>query len=305
MLRSAQGPARSANRAVKTPAPVSVVRALFSWYPRRFSRCAASCLAIAIAAPPAAAPQAAFNSAPVQAPPPHETFDYSIEWRLINAGKAHLEWNASPSGGAEPVASTSGDVRLHVESAGLVSRLFLVNDEYSTSLGPGLCAQSTLLEAQEGGRHKETRVTYDAAAHKATYLEKDLIKNSTVTQEVAIPSCVHDLIGGLIALRFLRLDPGKVAQIPVSDGKKFVMAKVESQRRELLKTELGNINTVLYEIYLFDNVLFKRSGHLHVWFTDDDRRLPIQLQVRLQFAIGTITFRMDKPPTDDAAPGAK
>jgi hypothetical protein len=262
--------------------------------------CVVLLLAIAATAAISAAPQAAFSAAPPLEPPSHEAFDYSIEWRLINAGKAHLEWNASPSGGPE-----TGDVRLHVESAGLVSRLYLVNDEYSASVGPAFCAQSSLIEAQEGGRHKETRITYDSAAHKASYLEKDLIKNSSVTQEVAIPGCVHDLIGGLIALRFLHLDPGKTAQIPVSDGKKFVLAKVESQRREELKTNYGTVNTVLYEIYLFDNILFRRSGHLHVWFTDDDRRLPIQLQVRLQFAIGTITFRLEKPPIAGGVSSAK
>jgi len=259
-------------------------------------------LLLAIAIPFSSTPQAA---PPAQAPPLHETFDYAIEWRLITAGKAHLEWNGSPAGNTEGGGSTSGDVKLHVESAGLVSRLFLVNDDYSASLTPGFCAQSSLIEAQEGNRHKETRVTYDAATHKANYLEKDFNKNATVTQEVTIPSCVHDLIGGLIALRFLRLEPGKTAQIPVSDGKKFVMAKVESQRREQIKTEFGMVNTVLYEIYLFDNVLFRRSGHLHVWITDDERRLPIQLQVRLQFTIGTITFRMAKPTSAEVLPGAK
>ena len=142
-------------------------------------------------------------------------------------------------------------------------------------------------------------------AHKASYVEKDLTKNSTVTQEAAIPSCVHDLIGGLISLRYLHLEPGKTAQIPVCDGKKFVMAKVESQRREVAEDQLGTVNTVLYEIYLFDNVLFRRSGHLHVWITDDDRHLPVQLQVRLQFAIGTITFRMEKPPGAEPLSGGK
>jgi hypothetical protein len=233
------------------------------------------------------------------APPLHETFDYGIEWRLINAGKAHLEWTGSA---ANPEA---GDVRLQIESAGLVSRLYLVKDEYSATLTSGFCAETSLIEAQEGGRHKETRVTYDAAAHKASFFEKDFNKNTTVTQEVGIPSCVHDLIGGLIALRYVRLEPGKTAQIPVSDGKKFVMAKVEAQRRELLKTSFGNVNTVLYEIYLFDNVLFRRSGHLHVWITDDEKRLPIQLQVRLQFAIGTITFRLEKPAAIEPVSGAK
>ena len=101
-------------------------------------------------------------------------------------------------------------------------------------------------------------------------------------------------LGGLMVLRNLRLEPGKTAQIPLSDGKKFVQAKVESQRREDLKTDLGTFKTIRYEVFLFDNVLYKRSGHLHIWLTDDDRRLPVQLQVRLQFTIGTITFRLLK-----------
>jgi hypothetical protein len=111
---------------------------------------------------------------------------------------------------------------------------------------------------------------------------------------VEIPSCVHDALGGLLVLRTLRLESGKTAQIPISDGKKFVQAKVESQQREDLKTELGTFKTIRYEVFLFDNVLFKRAGHLHVWLTDDDWRLPVQIQVRLQITIGTVTFRLRK-----------
>jgi len=230
-------------------------------------------------------------------PPAHESFDYSIEWRLITAGKAHLEWNGA--------ASDAGDVKLQIQSTGIVSRLYPVDDEYSAILNPGFCAQSSFTAAREGNRHKETRVNYDAQAHRASFLEKDLTKNTTTTQEVTIPSCVHDLIGGLIALRYTKVEPGKTAQIPVSDGKKFVMAKVEARRREVLKSNFGPVNAILYEVYLFDNVLFRRSGHLYVWITDDDRRLPIQVQVRLQFAIGTITFKMEKPTGGEPASGGK
>ena len=73
-----------------------------------------------------------------------------------------------------------------------------------------------------------------------------------------------------------------------------MQARVESQRREDVKTELGTFHAIRYEVFLFDNVLYKRSGHLHIWLTDDDRRLLVQLQVRLQFTIGTITFRLTK-----------
>jgi hypothetical protein len=220
--------------------------------------------------------------------PAHEALEYDIEWRLIPAGTARLTWAAMSA------ANSTGELRLHLESAGLVSRLFRVNDDYTAALGQNYCAQNSFLSAHEGNRTKETRVVFDSVNHKASYIEKDLVKNSTVNHEVEIPSCVHDALGGLLVLRTLGLDPGKTAQIPISDGKKFVQAKVESQQREELKTELGTFKTIRYEVFLFDNVLFKRAGHLHVWLTDDDWRLPVQIQVRLQFTIGTVTFRLRK-----------
>jgi hypothetical protein len=57
---------------------------------------------------------------------------------------------------------------------------------------------------------------------------------------------------------------------------------------------MGMRKTIRYEVFLFDNVIYKRTGHLHVWLTDDSSRLPVQFQVRLQFAIGTITLRLEK-----------
>jgi len=236
-----------------------------------------------------ASPQAgaAASSATVQPP---ETLDYQIEWRLIPAGIAHLTWAAVPNS-----AANNTEIRLHLETAGLVSRLFRVGDDYTALLAQNLCSQNTFLSAHEGNRNRETRVIFDAQSRKASAIEKDLGKNTTTAHDVAIPACVHDVLGGLLVLRNLRLDPGKTAQIPISDGKKFVQAKVESQMREELKTPLGTFKTIRYEVFLFDNVLFRRSGHLHVWLTDDAERLPVQLQVRLQITIGTITFRLWKP----------
>lgn len=219
----------------------------------------------------------------------HEELQFAVEWRLIPAGTAQVQWNATPHSGA-----AASELKLHLQSAGLVSRLFRVDDEYQVLMNQNLCAQTTDTMAQEGSRRRETHVAFDPLQHKARYAEKDLTKNSTVTQEVDIPPCVHDVMGGLLMLRNLKLEPGNAVQLPLSDGKKFVQARVESQRREDLVTPLGTRKTIRYEVFLFDNVLYRRPGHLHVWLTDDARRLPVQIQVRLQFTIGTITLRLTK-----------
>jgi hypothetical protein len=221
--------------------------------------------------------------------PARETFYYSIEWRLITAGKAKVDWVAPPQPGVNWQAN------LHLESVGLVSKLFMVEDDYHVNLNQTFCVQSTQMSSHEGSRQHETRVVFDGAAHKASYMERDRVKNTVfLAKETEIPACVHELLGGLFYLRTLNLEPGQSAEVPMSDGKKSVMGKVEAQAREEVKTPAGVFKTIRYEAYLFNDVLYKRSAHLNVWLSDDSRRLPVEIRVRLQFAIGTITWLLEK-----------
>ena len=218
--------------------------------------------------------------------PASETLTYSIEWRLITAGTAKLHWSSVESG---------WESWLELNSTGLVSKLFKVDDDYKSSMGPDLCASSSRMKILEGRKNRETSVTFDREARKAAYLEKDIPKNAVVdSHEIDIPACVHDVTGGLYYLRTLRLEPGQSAQVPVSDGKKSVMAKVEAQQREEIKTPAGTFKTVRYEAYLFNNVLFRRAAHLYVWFSEDERRIPVQIRVRMPITIGTITLQLEK-----------
>ncbi|MCU1260578.1 MAG: hypothetical protein JWO80_3463 [Bryobacterales bacterium] len=218
-----------------------------------------------------------------------ESLEYSVEWRLVNAGRAKLSIGPAPESERADI-----EAKLHLESLGLVSRLFHVDDDYTSEMSRAFCAQSTFMVAHEASRNRETKVVYESNEKRAIYREKDLNKNTVISAETAVPPCVHDIIGGLYYLRSLNLEPGKTVQVPVSDGKKSVMLKIECQRREELKTALGAKKTILYEIYAFNNVLYRRPGRLHIWLTDDARKVPVQIQIRMQFTIGTITLRLDK-----------
>jgi hypothetical protein len=218
--------------------------------------------------------------------PARETLTYNIEWRLITAGKARVQWTST---------ERDAQINLHVESVGLVSKLFRVEDDYHATLGAGLCGQAVQMTSQEGSRERETKIAFDNANHRADYVERDRAKNAVLlARQTDIPACVHEIAGGLYYLRTLNLEPGQSAQVPLSDGKKSVVAKVEAQQREEIKTPAGTFKTVRYEAYVFDNVLYRRSAHLNVWLTDDRRKLPVQIRVRMQFAIGTITLQLEK-----------
>jgi hypothetical protein len=138
-------------------------------------------------------------------------------------------------------------------------------------------------------------VTYDRARNRADYIERDVLKNAVLhTYDTPIPNCVHDVLGALISLRGLTLNPGQSAQMPVSDGHKTASVKVEAQEREEIKTPTATYKTIRFEPYLMNGVVYNRKGRVFIWQTDDARRLPVQIQLRMSFPVGTVTLRLLK-----------
>ena len=58
----------------------------------------------------------------------------------------------------------------------MVSTLFKVEDDYFAYLSPSLCAESVQQVSHEGSRLRETKIAFNAAAHRATYLERDRLE---------------------------------------------------------------------------------------------------------------------------------
>lgn len=244
---------------------------------QRWALCAA-CFAFALPVSPQAI---------VDAPKPVEVLQFGIEWRLVRAGMARLS--------RTPQANSAWAGDLHLESAGLVSKLYTVNDDYRVLFDSGYCVSSIHLASQEGSRRRDTAVRFNRQTKKSHYLERDLIKNNIVLEkDLDTADCVQDIIAALLRLRAQKLAPGQSITFPMSDGKKMVSAKIEAQEKEKVKTPTGEYQTLRYEAFLFNDVLFRRKARLYVWLTDDDRKLPVQIRVRLGFPVGTITLQLEK-----------
>lgn len=211
-----------------------------------------------------------------------ERLTYTVEWRLIHAGNVVVE-----------TGPASDLVKL--ESAGMVSALYKIEDTYRVQFDPSSCATSSSMDAKEGSRHRETTINFDRNRNRAFLTEKDLIRNTIVSRaDVQIPSCPHDVITALKQLRRTRVDVGQSVQIPITDGRKSAAVKIEAQERERVTTPAGTFNTVRYEVSILNGVVYTRTGRVFVWLTDDEKRLPVQFRLRLSFPLGTVTVELEK-----------
>src|SRR5262249_6406232 len=141
-------------------------------------------LALVIPSFPSGLPSAAEPL--IAATTPDLKLQYGIEWRLIRAGNAVLQF--------DPGQNTLRTAKLNLLSTGLVSKLFPVDDRYVSNYFGNGCVADVWLQAQEGLRKRETKITYDRAAHRANYLEKDLNKDQVLlSTQLTVPECTYDV----------------------------------------------------------------------------------------------------------------
>ena len=213
----------------------------------------------------------------------NEVLHYSAEWRFVEAGLIEV-YNLN-----------SRETTMKLFSAGLVSRLFHVEDSYTLTRDEQGCNKSLVFKLQEGRRKREIHANFDKQRHKASFVERDLTRDVITTQkESDIPGCVYDLTGALRRLRETYPKPGSSWTMPISDGKKTANIRVEAQEKELVRTPLGQFPSTRYEAFVFSGAFYGRKGRLFVWVTDDERHLPIQLRIQLPFYVGTITLQLEK-----------
>jgi hypothetical protein len=82
---------------------------------------------------------------------------------------------------------------------------------------------------------------------------------------------------------------GQNFAIPVADPQRTVTVNMKVEGREEIKTSLGTFKTLRVQPTA-DNGVVKNRGNIWIWYTDDERHLPVQMRARLFW--GTITFRL-------------
>jgi hypothetical protein len=252
---------------------------------------AAALLAAQAASPPTpAAGGQAQASGQVSAPfSSGESSSYALSWRLFTAGEAHMRVESRPGPAGSP-AVWQGTI--NVISTGFVSLLFKTDDTVASTFHDGksshMCSISMVKTINEGRRHREIRVDFNDARRVAAIKETDLSSGKVARQaEESTPGCAYDIISALYYVRSLPLEVGRTYQLPVNDGGKTLNVSVEAQAREEVKTGAGTFKAIRVEPKVFDGSLFKRSGRMQIWFSDDPQRLLVQLKAKLLF--GTIS----------------
>jgi hypothetical protein len=203
---------------------------------------------------------------------PRQTLRYEAEYHFVTAGFATLR--VEREGNQEHVSGTA-------DSTGVVALLFRVQDRFNSFFdAQTLCSNKIVKHTEEGSHARETTITFDYKRGKAVLEEKNLKTGQFKRTENEIPGCVTDILSGILYVASLPLQPDSTYSFPLNDGGKTVTIRAHVEGKEQIKTPAGTFQTIRVGPE-GDYSALKNRGRILIWYSDDARHLPIQVQARM------------------------
>ncbi|MGC9198031.1 MAG: DUF3108 domain-containing protein [Acidobacteriaceae bacterium] len=225
---------------------------------------------------------------PVLQPPPvsfvypqHETLTYSVDWRVFTTGMAvfHLD----RVGDVLKISATA-------DTIGAVNLLFPVVDGFQSGFNVKTgCSTGFDKQTQEGRRKIASDMSFDYANGKQTVNERNLVKGTEKVLVTHIPGCLTDSLSAMFYAQSHSMTPGQTFYFPLADATRPVTVGMKVEDREEVKTPAGIFETIRLQPTAAEGVV-KNRGRIWIWYSDDDRHLPVQIQASLFW--GTITFHL-------------
>jgi hypothetical protein len=230
---------------------------------------------------------------------PGETLTFDVTWAVFRAGEVTATLRTSGEGNRDAY-----EVTATARSEGFTSLLLNVDNVFRATSSPQtLCSESIVKKVNEGRRHKDTQILFDYARKLALLNERDLNQPAAPPKhaEFDIPPCVEDVVTAFYYLRRQHLEVGHTIELPVNDGSKTQRVIVDVQAREKVQTPMGTIDALRVEPKVFGGLL-KRKGRMLIWFSADERQIPLRIKAVIGVGSITGTLRSVSYPKQSATP---
>ena len=176
------------------------------------------------------------------------------------------------------------------DTIGAINLLFHVTDRFQSSFDRTKgCTDDFNKQTVEGRRQISSTLHMDYTQNRSILNEKNLVTGQKKHIESPVSGCLTDLLTGVFYASSQPIALGHSFVIPVVDAMHVVPVTMKVEGREEIKTPLGTFKTLRVQPTAAAGVV-KNRGNIWIWYTDDERHLPVQMRARLFW--GTITFRL-------------
>ncbi|MFC1527802.1 DUF3108 domain-containing protein [Candidatus Neomarinimicrobiota bacterium] len=199
-----------------------------------------------------------------------ERLTYTLQFNVIKMGRGYLsvESNDTISG------VQSYHVRFQAKTSKFADNIYRVRDKIDIWLNMSdLTTLKLLKQLNEGNYHKN----YD------TSIDYNNLIAITNNDTLKINGPLQDPYSLLYYFRTIPLEIGQILNFTTFDNKKLTNFQVIVDGKETVKTPAGTFPCIIIKPFREGKTLLKNDGDMKIWFSDDELRIPVQIQIKLKF----------------------
>ena len=195
---------------------------------------------------------------------------YDVSFAGIKAGNAYLE----VINDNESKIHNEIHIRFVAKTSFLFSSVYLIDDQIDTWLDINDLYTKRIKRSIKQGNYKKESET------KNYYEESISVTNKDTT---LINGFLFDPYSLFYLLRTKPLILGQTITINTFNGKKITPIQIVTKAEETINTVFGSFNCLVIKPFREGSTLLKNKGDMMIWFSNDKKRLPIQIKIKLQY----------------------
>jgi hypothetical protein len=204
-----------------------------------------------------------------------ESLRFTVQYGFIHAGSAWLEVPDVHDWCGHPVYRLVA----RAESNAFFSRFYRVRNRIESFWDvSGGFSRRYIENRREGKYRQQNDIVFDADRNQAVYSDGSVFP---------VPPHVQDALSSFYFTRTQPLPLGGSIVFHYHASKKSQPLMVKVLGRERVTTPAGTFDCIAIEPILKAGGVFKSSGRLVVWLTDDSRRMPVLMKSKV--VIGSVS----------------
>lgn len=214
----------------------------------------------------------------------NERFRYDISYTGgMKLGELHLS--------VDTIADVHDGFAIHARVTtdnGMFSKIYPVEDVHVTKVrGPERLPYHYEVWQKEGYNYESHRVfVYKQKYQKILYRH-----NEKPVKVFDIKTPIQNEFSSFFASRLMEFTPEKPFLVATfADEKRNEVVVMVRGRDQLKKTILGDVQTMIVEPIMEFSGLYDKRGDTAIWYTDDECRVPVQVNSKLVF--GSLTAKL-------------
>ncbi|MEP6959682.1 MAG: DUF3108 domain-containing protein [Nitrospirota bacterium] len=207
-----------------------------------------------------------------------ELLTYDISWLNITAGTAVMAVSDAGTHGGRTLVK----LLTTAQSRPAITKFFPVDNRVESIVdSTTLLPEHLTFKRREGKKKEDLEYTFHQKEGQVTVVKGGAAETSEM------PPGTQDVISCLYYARSkLSLQPGSVMTMNVYHDKKNRKLDVRVEEIETVSGPWGEVETARVLVVMPFQGLFLNQGNIRVWFTTDDRRIPVRMKAKV--VIGSI-----------------